>query len=80
MRNKLYRPYVAEMLRYERQQRRLAAPGPTQTAAADLRRGGQMAELRRIIGIAIRSPWRATRSLARAAQSLPIMVIGWRAF
>jgi hypothetical protein len=77
MRNKLYRPYIAEMLRYERQQVRGAKSGP---GAGDLRRGGRMTEFRRVVGVALHSPWRAVRGLARVIQSLPIMVIGSRAF
>jgi hypothetical protein len=78
MRNKLYRPYIAEMLRHERRQRALSVASTEVAAAADLRRPRPMVEIRHFIGKALRSPWKAIRGLARVAQSLPIVVVGSR--
>jgi hypothetical protein len=78
MRNELYRPYIAEMLRYERQQDVIAPAINSNTMAADLRRPAQTAEFRSFLAKALRSPWKAVRGLARIAQSLPIIVLGSR--
>lgn len=79
VRNHLYRPYLAEMLTYEREQSAipaLAGAPPT----ADLRRGSQAAELRRLATKALHSPFKAIKSLMRVTQTLPILVIGSRPF
>ena len=78
VRNKLYRPYIAEMLRYERQQMAIAPVVKTDVTTADLRRPGQVAEFRVFLAKALRSPWKAIRGVAHIALSLPIIVVGSR--
>lgn len=73
-RNRLYRPYLAEMLAYERAQ--AAVPMPAGAPETDLRRGSQDAELRQFLGKAVCSPLKAIVGLIRIAQTLPIFVVG----
>jgi hypothetical protein len=75
MRNKLYRPYVIQLLRFEREHSAMAPAGAPKPATADLRRNSQ-SDLRRFLGRMVRTPWAAAGSVVRIARNLPILVIG----
>ena len=77
MRNRLYRPYIVELLRFERQQSAVARTEPAKPATADLRSNSH-SDLRRFLGKFVRTPWAAIGSLARIARNLPIVVVGSR--
>jgi hypothetical protein len=72
IRNKLYRPYIAELLRYERQVREADAaraststgsPSPTQSLGSYL-------------GNALHAPWASMVTISKVARNLPVIVIG----
>jgi hypothetical protein len=75
MRNRLYRPYIAKLLRFERQQNAVAQADAATPATADLRSKSH-SDLPRFLGKFVRTPWAAIGSLARIARNLPIVVVG----
>ncbi len=75
MRNRLYRPYIAELLRFERQQDAMAPADAKIRKSADLRSKGNP-DLRRFLGKLLRTPLLTVASFARIARNLPIVVVG----
>jgi hypothetical protein len=75
MRNKLYRPYIAKLLHFERQESAASPEGTAAPVTADLRSRSQ-SDLRRFFGKLVRTPWAAIASVSRIARNLPIVVMG----
>jgi hypothetical protein len=75
MRNRLYRPYIANLVRSERQQSAVAQAGAAKQVTADLRNKTH-SDLRHLLGKFVRTPWASIGSLVRIARNLPIVVVG----
>ncbi|HET7086159.1 MAG TPA: hypothetical protein VFI23_15390 [Rhizomicrobium sp.] len=74
IRNKLYRPYIAELLNYERQY------GEPDAAPADSHSRGPAQGLGGYFGKALRAPWASLVTISKLARNLPVIVLGSRVF
>ena len=75
-RNRLYRPYVRELLRLERQYG--SSPRATRQARADLRSQVAAGGACHYLGKMMLSPWKAMNGLSELMRNLPVIVIGSR--
>jgi hypothetical protein len=75
VRNKLYRPYIAELVRFERQQKAAVSIAGLPASTASPRRAWPL-ELRRILGKVLRSPRQVIGIAAEMTCNLPIIVLG----
>ena len=75
VRNKLYRPYITELLKFERKREAIAsAIAPPKTAGGE--RGHRGSDFPRLLGKALRRPIETIGSAALLARNLPIIVLG----
>jgi hypothetical protein len=75
-RNRLYRPYVRELLRMERQN--CSPPSANGQARADLRSPVAAGGVCHYLGKMMRSPWKVMNGLPELLRNLPVIVIGSR--
>jgi hypothetical protein len=76
MRNKLYKPYISELLDMERLYDKVGPFGESAAAIANLRGTDRRPStlLRKILG----HPWKAVTKLIHLVQDLPVLIIGQR--
>jgi len=75
MRNKIYRPYVADLLRVERIQKTISGTNAI-LKAQELHRSKRGMNLSDLIRKLLRRPWKPLMHLARLIQNRPIIVVG----